>query len=160
MNDKKAVSPPPGMTLEDILYVLFRHKWKIGIIVALAVIGSAGSYLLRPMEYKSEARLLIKYVVDAKNPSQMGNSSVTTLDRGETVLNTELQVLSSFDLAVRVANNLGPSNVLAKLGGGTNEYAAAGVIQKGLVFDVPKGSTVIHLIFQHPDPAIVQPVLK
>lgn len=161
MNDKKAVSPPPGMTLEDILYVLFRHKWKIGIIVILAVIAAGGVYFLRTPMYKSEARLLIKYVVDAKNPAQMGNSSVTTLgDRGDTALNTELQVLSSFDLAVRVANDLGPSNILAKVGGGTNEYAAAGAIQRGLVFDVPKGSTVIHLIFQHPDPAIVQPVLK
>src|SRR5258708_121184 len=163
MNEKSIRNPAQGLTVEDVLYVLFRHKWKIGILICLAVVTAAVSYLVRPLPYRSEARLLIKYVVDTKSPGQLGanNSSVTIPgSAGETILNTELQVLSSFDLALRVATNLGSTNILAKAGGGTNEYLAASVIQKGLVFDVPKGSSVIHLVFQHPDPTIVQPVLK
>ncbi len=163
MNEKNTGHLPTGITVDDILYILFRHKWKIGIISSVAILASSLAYLLWPVPYKSEAKLLIKYVVDSRNSTQMGanNSRVTTPDdRGDSILNTELEVLSSFDLALRVAEAIGPTNLLAKTGGGTNVYAAAGVIQKNLILEIAKKSSVIHLTFQHPDIALVQPVLK
>src|SRR5690242_2441535 len=99
MNQKNNGTPAPGLTFDDIVYILFRHKWKIVTISILAVLIAAGCYFLWPLPYKSEARLLIKYVVDSRNPGQMGanNSRVTAPDdRGDSILNTELEVLSSF----------------------------------------------------------------
>ena len=29
MSQPKTVAPPPSLNLQDILYVLFKHKWKI-----------------------------------------------------------------------------------------------------------------------------------
>ena len=163
MNQKINGTPAPGITLDDILFILFRHKWKITVISVLAMAVAGGIYLFWPLPYRSETRLLIKYIVDTKNPSQMGanNSRVSTPDdRGETILNTELEVLGSFDIAMEVAKSVGPSNILANAGGGADAAAAAGVIRRNLSLDVAKKSSVIHLIFQNNNPAIVQPVLN
>src|SRR5258705_8478260 len=129
MNAQQNAAPPPGINLDDILFVLFRHKWKILIIALLAAAAAAGVYFAWPLPYHSEARLLIKYVVDSKNPSQMGSGKVTSPDdRGDTILNTELEVLGSFDLALEVANTVGPSNILAAGGGGSEALHGASLI--------------------------------
>ena len=163
MNEQQNGSPVPGISLEDIKYVLFRHKGKIAVISAITVLVAAGLYFLWPVPYDSEARLLIKYVVDTKNPSQMGtgNSRVSTPDdRGETILNTELEVLGSFDLALDVVNAVGPSNILAKTGTVVSPALAAANLRKHLLLEVPRKSSVIHLVYQNDDPAMVQPVLN
>src|SRR5215831_11038934 len=101
MNAPQNAAPPPGINLDDLLYVLYRHKWKIAIISLLAVAAAGAVYFTWPLPYRSETRLLIKYVVDSKTPSQMGGAKVTSPDdRGDTILNTELEVLGSFDLAL------------------------------------------------------------
>jgi uncharacterized protein involved in exopolysaccharide biosynthesis/Mrp family chromosome partitioning ATPase len=161
MNAPQNAAPPPGINLDDLLYVLYRHKWKIAIIALLAVAAAGAVYFTWPLPYRSEARLLIKYVVDSKNPSQMGSAKVTSPDdRGDTILNTELEVLGSFDLALEVANDVGASNILAAVGGGNDASSAASLIRANLILDVPRRSSVIHMIFQHQDPGVVQPVLK
>jgi len=49
MNDEKLESQPSGIDLNDIYYVLFRHKWKIviffvaGIVAASLSLGRAWS---------------------------------------------------------------------------------------------------------------------
>src|SRR5690349_17268631 len=141
MNEQQNGSPVPGISLDDIRYVLFRHKGKIAAISAISVLMAAGLYFFWPLPYNSEARLLIKYVIDTKNPSQMGtgNSRVSTPDdRGDTILNTELEVLGSFDLALDVANAVGPSNILAKTGGVASPARAAATIRKHLLLEVPR----------------------
>src|SRR5439155_616244 len=65
----------------------------------------------------------------------------------------------SFDLACQVADFIGPERVLAKVGGGTNRIRAAGVIKRNLVIEAPGKSSVIRVVFEHPDPQLVQPVL-
>ena len=163
MNEKTNGTATNGISRDDIIFILSRHKWKIGIISTLAILIAGLVYFLWPLPYRSEARLLIKYVVDSKAPAQMGapNSRVSSPDdRGETILNTELEVLGSFDIALDVAKTVGASNILAKAGGGNDVAAAAALIRKNLSLDVPKRSSVIHLVFQHDDPAMLQPVLN
>lgn len=165
MNEKinGTSSSSGGIGRDDIIFILSRHKWKIGIISVLSILAAAAVYFFWPLPYRSEARLLIKYVVDSKTPSQMGggNSRISSPDdRGDMILNNELENLGSYDIAMEVARNVGASNILAKAGGGSDLATAAGLIRKNLQLDVPKRSSVIHLIFQHDDPAIVQPVLN
>jgi uncharacterized protein involved in exopolysaccharide biosynthesis/Mrp family chromosome partitioning ATPase len=161
MNAQQNAAPAPGINLDDIFFVLFRHKWKILIIALLAGAAAAGVYFAWPVPYHSEARLLIKYVVDSKSPSQMGAAKVTSPDdRGDTILNTELEVLGSFDLALAVANSVGPAKILAAVGGGSDASTAASLIRGGLILEAGRRSSVIHMIFQHEDRNVVQPVLR
>jgi len=62
---------PSGMNVGDIYYVLFRHKWKILLCSAAGVLASGFLLLLKPPGYKSEAKLLIRYVLDNKSANQV-----------------------------------------------------------------------------------------
>jgi uncharacterized protein involved in exopolysaccharide biosynthesis/Mrp family chromosome partitioning ATPase len=152
-----------GMSFGDILYVIFRHKWKVFLIAALGTIGALSLRFLQPVPYESEAKLYVRYVMETRAPTQVAenDSRIKPVDaRGNSILNTELEILTSLDLAEQVADTIGPERILAKVGGGTNRFKAAGLIQSKLTAEVPKESSVIRLVFQHPDPEIVQPVLQ
>ncbi|MDE2107197.1 MAG: hypothetical protein KGL39_58915, partial [Patescibacteria group bacterium] len=79
---------------------------------------------------------------------------------GETIMNTELEILTSLDLARQVAETVGPERILALNGGGDDPDRAAAVILKGLTAEIPPNSSVIHIVFKHRDSTIVQPVLN
>jgi succinoglycan biosynthesis transport protein ExoP len=151
------------MTLGDFFYVLFRHKRKIVVISVLGAVTALILPFVTPRLYESEAKLFIRYVLESKSPGQLGanDSRIKSPDeRGENIINTELEILTSLDLAQEVVSNLGPQRILSKAGGGTDYYQAVGLIHKNLLVEVPKKSNVIRILFQHPDPEIVRPVLN
>lgn len=150
------------MSLADIYFVIFRHKWKILIIGGSGILLALLLPLVWRLPYQSEAKLLIKYVLDSKSPGQVGvnDSRFKSPDEGgENIINTELEILTSLDLAQHVADSIGPQKILAKAGGGNDKFIAAALIHKNLLVEVPKKSNVIRVVFQHPDPEVVQPVL-
>jgi succinoglycan biosynthesis transport protein ExoP len=168
MNMNQTNLPPPvpqtlSMTLGDIYYVLFRHKGKIVICSAIGLFAAFTFHVLRPPPFQSEAKLFVRYVItDNKTLGPDGaNGTTQSPDHGgETIMNTELQILTSLDLAKQVAEIVGPDKILAKKGGGNDVNRAAGVVLSGLTAEVPPLSSVIQIVFKHPDPAIVQPVLS
>jgi uncharacterized protein involved in exopolysaccharide biosynthesis/Mrp family chromosome partitioning ATPase len=162
MNPKNAPPPPPAptITLGDIYYILFRHKWLILILSLVAISTAAAVFFLWHLPYQSEAKVLIKYVKEVKPPVQDPTAAqVTVPDHGENIINSEVEILTSMDLANDVVDNLGPTKILAKAGGGTNKTSAAFVIRSGLLLGVTNHSDVIDLIFTHPDAEMVQPIL-
>ncbi len=163
MNQATNSPPPPGLDVAEILMVVFRHKWKIITISTLGILGAAVLYRSWPIPCKSEARLFIKYVVDTKAPVQGtgsdGRVGMPSERTGENVINTEIEILTSLDLAQQAAGAL-PADILAKVAGGTNLANAATVIRKNLLAEVSKQSDVLHTTFKHKDPDVVQPVLK
>src|SRR6266850_2682784 len=168
MSDRPNIRPhpsSPGMSLADIYYIIFRHKWKILAISGMGIVLALLLPLIWQLPYQSEAKLFIRYVLESKSPGQVGTGAndarVKSPDeRGENVINTELEILTSLDLAQQVADTVGPQKILAKVGGGSDKYTAAAVIHKNLTAEVPKKSNVIRMLFQHPDPDVVQPVLN
>ncbi len=145
--------------MRDIYYVLFRHKWMIAILTVLGVVGSFGVYTAWPFPYISRAKIFIRYVQNTTPPAGIDSATrVQSPDtQGNKIMNTELETLTSMDLAVKAATKVGPENVLGK--GKTNVFAAAGLIAANLKADVPKDSDVIVLEFKANDPTILQPVL-
>ena len=159
----RAAEPPaPGFNLGDLYYLFFRHKWKILITFLAGLFGSVAFYFLKPAEYQSEAKILIRYIVEGKTgTSAKDEAQMKSPDSGgENIINSEIEILTSRDLAALVADAVGPEKVLAKAGGGTDRLRAAGVISRGLTVEVPRKSSVLLLIFRHPDPAVAQPVLS
>jgi polysaccharide biosynthesis transport protein len=149
-----------GMALGDIYYILFRHKWKIVIAGLVGLIAAATVYWLRPPLYESEAKLFVRYVTEGKTLGPPGDDTktISTDPRGMTILNTEVEILTSLDIANQVADVVGPDKILGKVGSKDRNKAAA-LIQRNLTVEVPVGSSVIHVLFKHPDASIVQPVL-
>jgi polysaccharide biosynthesis transport protein len=148
------------ITARDIYFVLFRHKWMIGIIACLAIGAAIAVHQLYPIYYSSEARLLIKYVVDTKPLTAEGaDAQVTSMNNGDTILTAEQEMLTSLDVCRQVAKIIGPAKIL-QAGSGTNEEAAALVVQHGLMPVRERGSDVIRIYFSHPDRDVVVPVLS
>jgi polysaccharide biosynthesis transport protein len=158
----KPPTPPPALLISarDIYYVLFRHKWMIGIIAVIAIVASMVLRQFYPIYYTSEAKLLVKYVVDTKPLTAEGaDAQVTPMNTGDTILTAEQEMLTSLDVCEQVARIIGPGKILPA-GDGTNETAAAQLIQHGLVPTRDRNSDVLRVYFSHPDRDIVVPVLS
>ena len=158
------VTPPastPSLQLGDIYYLLFRHKWKILICTVLGFSGAIAVYLLMPPPYVSEAKLFIRYVLDTRGPGPVEQGSMKSPDqRGETIINSEMLIITSMDLAQDVARSVGPEKILTKTKPGTELLSASLIVHNGLVVDVEPKSSVVSIAFSHPNPEIVQPVLR
>ena len=59
------------MNVHDILYVLFKHKWKILLCAAIGIGAAAAVFSLSPPAYESQAKLLVRYVVDTSAIDQV-----------------------------------------------------------------------------------------
>ena len=149
------------MGLDDIYYVLFRHKWKIIVLFVMGILGAVVIYRLKPPDYQSDAELFIKYVAENNSPSpNSGETRVPVTElTPESVINSEIQVLSSFDVAKQVAVDIGPEKILAKAGGGDDTNRAASFVSSHLKAAPIPRTSVIQIEFKHPDPALVQPIL-
>ncbi len=64
MSQQKPVAQPSGLSPQDILYVLFKHKKKILTSAVIGIAAAAAVFLLYPTVYESQAKLLVRYVVD------------------------------------------------------------------------------------------------
>ena len=51
-----------GLTLVDVYFVIFRHKWKILILTALGLLAAGYYYHAKQPPYQSDAELLIRYI--------------------------------------------------------------------------------------------------
>jgi polysaccharide biosynthesis transport protein len=152
---------PAGISPSDIYFVIFRHKWKIISLTLLGLAAATVFYFLRQPLYQSQAKIFIRYVQELRplNPSESMSHVASMTDMSQNVMNSEMEILSSYDLAARVATNFGPDKILSKMGGGTNATRAAWAVQRQLKIEATKDSSVIYVTFRHADPDLVQPVL-
>jgi len=146
------------MTLGDVYFVLFRRKWLILGFFLAGILGALAVCLSNPPQYKSEAELSLS-VLEAKSISVPGEESRPMNEPSENSIDTETKILQSLDLAQQVVQAMTPAKILAGAGDGADTNAAAYLVKKGLTVESTPGSSVIHITFQHPDKAIVQPVL-
>src|SRR5580693_1745565 len=133
MSNKQPAEPQGGMNIGDIYFVLFKHKWLILCFMIFGVAAAGGLLIIKPAQYESEAKLYVQYVMDVKTansaPGEESGIRQTSTGSGDIIL-TELEFLTSLDLAQQVAAHVGPEKILAKFGGGSDTNAAAGVILK------------------------------
>src|SRR5438128_2592441 len=153
-----------NFNLRNILFALF--KWKRRILgLALFGIGvAAGIYFFYPAVYESDARLLVRYVlersgydpVDALQGQGTRGGSGLTIDA---VIAAEVSILTSWDLSVQVAEALGPNRVLPDTKA-PSVVAAAAVINSGLGTTTAKGSNIIGVSYQNGKPEVATAVLN
>ena len=152
---------PGGFSVAGIYHVLFRQKWKIIGLTSTGLLVAALIYFLQPSVYSSEAKLLIRYVLESRVPSGFGGDpQIKTPDAGGGgIINSEIEIMKSLDLAADVAVSIGPEKLLGKGAVETNKYIAAAILKKGLTIEVPPRTDILRIVFQHPNREIVQPVL-
>ena len=160
-------APPASLDLRFFYYVVFRHKWKIAFLFAAGLSAAVAVCFVKGPVYQSEAKLLVRYVLENEgrslSPTAMDSQLKSPDPGGSSIINGEMEMLGSFDLAQQVADSVGADRILGKLGkagGETNRIRAALVIQGNIHTEAPGKSSVIRVIFQHPDAELVQPVLS
>ena len=71
----KLTAPPSSLNVQDVLYVLFKHKWKILLCSAIGIGAAAAVFLRSPTVYESQAKLLVRYVVDRSSVDQVDSTA-------------------------------------------------------------------------------------
>lgn len=151
----------PSFGLQDVLYVLFKHKWKIMISSAIGLAAAASLYVTRKPLYQSDAELVINSVLqrDVFDGHETEKSSEGR--NGEQVVNTEMLILRSGDLARDVATAIGPDRLLPEAGKAAKAQDAAWVVQNGIeVKPAFKGSNALVVSYRHSDPQLTVDVLN
>src|SRR5437016_8017334 len=153
-----------NFNLRNILFALFKWKRTILGLTLFGIVVAAGVYFFYPTVYESDARLLVRYVlersgydpVDAlQGQGTRGGSGLTT----DAVIAAEISILTSWDLSVQVAEALGPNRVLPDAKAPTVVGAAA-AINSGLSTITAKGSNIIGVSYQNRKPEVTTTVLN
>jgi uncharacterized protein involved in exopolysaccharide biosynthesis/Mrp family chromosome partitioning ATPase len=162
MNNSRPVESSAGISLGDIYYILFRHKWKIIFTSLAGVLAALGIYHFKPPPYQSQAELMIKYVSESPQVV-LGDDNRRVLvpdSQGDGIINSEIQILTSLDVIEEAVTNIGAANILAKAGGGDNINDAASLIRGNLAAEpVNSLSSIITVTLKHPNSQMVQPIL-
>ena len=110
--------PQPVLGLSDILFALFRHKKMILALALLGFLTAAAVYVFYPPLYESDAKLLVRYVLDRRtvDPSDNSTASTSLEATADSIINSEVEILTSWDLAVQVAEAIGPKRLLPSEG--------------------------------------------
>src|SRR5213593_250518 len=170
-----------GIHLSDILFAVFKRKWTIILCALLGSIAAAAFYFLYPPVYESDAKLLVRYVlersavdsIESTNPGPAAASSNYYNDR---VIGAEIEILTSWDLALQVAQAIGPKRLLPpatdlltkvahaiglkRPGAVATEGEAASAISSGLKAISTKGSNIIVVSYKNHDPQMATLVLQ
>lgn len=156
--------PPPAARLgrNDILFALFRHKKMIIILTLIGLLSAAAIYFLYPPMYQSQAKLLVRYVIDrsAVDSLDAKTSAVTSSRAIDAIIGAEVEILTSWDVAIQVADAIGPKKILAHSSGPVSKEAAAVVVSRGLVVTAHRGSNIIYVAYNSSDPQLAPVILN
>src|SRR6266852_5639030 len=104
----------PELKMSDILFALFKRKRTIMLCAALGIVAAAAFYLFYPPVYESQAKMLVRYVLErsAVDPIEAEKAAAASSNYTDRVIDAEIEILTSLDLAVQVAEAIGPKRLL------------------------------------------------
>lgn len=148
-----------GFGVDDVIFILFKHKWMI-LVLGLIGLGAAGAiHMSRVPLFQSEAKLFVRYVIERSSADQYQTQSTPGAGRVDPVINTEIELLTSNNLAKKVAEKVGVDRLLPNAQGYGDVSAAAGKIRSELLVAVGRSNNVIHVIYGNEDPKLSKEVL-
>jgi uncharacterized protein involved in exopolysaccharide biosynthesis len=149
-----------GLNVNEVLLMLFRHKWKILLCAACGLIASLAVYFLQPPIYESEAKLFVRYVVDKSAVDGLDSQIKTPNPLTDTLINSEVEILTSSDLAREVVKAIGVERLMPGDGAKVSVESAAQGLFHGLDVTVVKGTNIISAIYKSGNPNLPMPILQ
>src|SRR5438477_8876268 len=155
---------PSKINLTNILFALFKWKRTILAFTVAGIVIAAAVYFFLPAAYESDARLLVRYVLERSGYDPVDAISGTAARGGtglttDAVIAAEVSILTSWDLSVQVAEALGPNRVLPDTKA-PSVGAAAAAINSGLSTATSKGSNIIGVSYTNRKPEVTTLVLN
>lgn len=146
-------------SLRDLLTIFFKHRTKILTIFSIVVVMvTITTFLVSPV-YKAKSTLLVKYGREYMNESEVGKSApMMSLDREE-IINSEIQILKSPDLAKRVIESIKLNQMYPDLAKDQSKDSrlmdvAVTSFENSLKIEDVMKSSVIQVSFEHKNPQI------
>ncbi len=157
-SQKKSLQAKFGV--EDVLYIIFKHKWKIIVLSLMGFIASGIVFSNRKLLFQTQARILISYVLNT-NTIDESQIPINSLDSPrDQVINTEIEIITSENLALDVANAVGIKKIIPDAGPDTKLVDAAGVLMGNLEVGAIPGNKVIRINYSNPDPDAAMLILS
>jgi succinoglycan biosynthesis transport protein ExoP len=150
----------PGTNFHDVLFMLFRHKWKIILFTLSGLIAAAAAYFLVPRPYESDAKLFVRYVVDKSAIDGLDSQIKTPNPQTDTLINSEVEILTSSDLARQVAEAVGVARLIPDAGANATIERATEIVGQGLSVAIVKGTNIISVSYKSTDPKLPVLVLQ
>jgi polysaccharide biosynthesis transport protein len=150
----------PSFDGGEIMFLLLKHRWKLILCTLAGVASAAFVYITHNPPFQSDAKLLVRHVLE-RSPINAMESPVGTGSRNsEAVINSEKEILQSWDLAFEVAQKIGPERLVGAPETPAALAEAATVVHDGVFVESSKGSNVISVYFRHHDPELAVTVLN
>jgi uncharacterized protein involved in exopolysaccharide biosynthesis/Mrp family chromosome partitioning ATPase len=179
---RREIQQHSGVKLGDILFALFKRKRTIIVCAVVGITAAAAVYFLYPPSYESQAKLLVRYVTErsAVDPIDAEKAAAASNNEADRVIGAEMEILTSWDLAMQVAQAIGPQRLLPPpqdlvsrvaraiglkgllppSGASATESDAAGAVSSGLKVLSSKGSNIILVSYKNRDPQVATLVLQ
>jgi len=151
--------------LRDFLTVLFKNQQKILIVFFATVITvTIGSFMTAPI-YQANTSLMIKMGRENIYRPEVGNSNRVFSSNPEKTLNTEIKILTSPGLMIKLIEEMGlvniyPGMAISSDGNVKSLESAAKKFSSNISVGIAKNSDVIDISFQHKDPNIAANALN
>jgi polysaccharide biosynthesis transport protein len=149
-----------GIGLHDILFMLFRHKWKILVLTVAGLLAAAIFYFVVPPAYESEGKLLVRYVMERSAVDGLDSQIKTPTPENHTLINSEVEILTSTDLIRQVAEAIGVSRFEPGPVSEETTQKAIEAINRQLEVSVVKDTNIISVAFRSSDPTLPMPVVQ
>jgi uncharacterized protein involved in exopolysaccharide biosynthesis/Mrp family chromosome partitioning ATPase len=178
---RRESQPPSGIKLGDIFFALFKRKRTIMVCTTIGIIAAAAVYLLYPPSYESQAKLLVRYVTERSGVDPIdAEKAAAASSQADRVIGAEVEILTSWDLAVQIAQALGPQRLfpppqdllsrivraiglkglLPPSGASATEGSAASAISSGLKVVSSEKSNIILISYKNRNPEVATLVLQ
>src|SRR5436309_1701962 len=167
-----------GIHLSDILFALFKRKGTIILCAVVGIIAAAAFYFFYPPVYASQAKLLVRYVLErsAVDPIEAEKAAAASSNYTDRVIDAEIEILTSWDLAVQVAQAIGPKRLLPPATDPLTKVAHAiglkppsaaateGEAARSIILNLKvisnKGSNIIFVSYKNDNPEMATLVLQ
>jgi polysaccharide biosynthesis transport protein len=149
-----------NLNLNDMFFILFRHKWKVILCACVGLVAAAAIFFLLSPVYESEAKLLVRYVVDRSAVDGLDAQIKTPNSQTDALVNSEVEILLSSDLARGIAQAIGVDRLMPGAGDKATIENATQAIFRGLEVTVAKGTNIISVSFKSGDPTLPMPILQ
>jgi polysaccharide biosynthesis transport protein len=158
-SDQEPAPQSGGIGLNDIIRMLFKHKWKLALFTLLGLGAAAAIYINHTPEYESTSKIFVRYVEEVSNVDSTPGGAMRSMPNSEGVITAETEILKSWDLAKEVVEEVTPAFILGPRAEASLSLATHRFVS-GLDVDAPKGSRVITVSFRHIDPDVAVKALN
>lgn len=158
------------LEVRSILHVLFRHKRRILLCVAVGTIAAVSYDLIATPRYQANIQLLVKNTRSVVTPNERtvgtagdSNAAVSS-DLMQVVASSYNEILKSDDVASQVIQAIGVGTLYPKLAAnppssGTLLGAAMRQFSKDAQVEQVKATNLISVSYKHPDPEVAKRVV-